>query len=60
MAKKAHGNTATGVPITDELIDKRAAKRRLAMTSRRRYADMVGGHLSARRLPAWSRYASNR
>jgi hypothetical protein len=26
MAKKAHGNTASGVPITDELIDKLAAK----------------------------------
>jgi hypothetical protein len=26
MAKKAHGKTASGVPITDELIDKLAAK----------------------------------
>jgi len=26
MAKKAHVNTASGVPITDELIDKLAAK----------------------------------
>jgi hypothetical protein len=26
MAKKAHGNTASGLPITDELIDKLAAK----------------------------------
>jgi hypothetical protein len=26
MAKKTHGNTASGVPITDELIDNLAAK----------------------------------
>jgi hypothetical protein len=26
MAKKSHGNTASGAPITDELIDKLAAK----------------------------------
>lgn len=26
MARKAHGNTASGVPITDELIDRLASK----------------------------------
>ena len=58
MAKKTYGKTASGKPITDELVDGLADKAERAMTSTRRSAAEVGGHRFGPLPPAWNRSGS--
>jgi len=45
MAKKTHGKTASGVPITNELVAELARRPRLATTSTRWCAGEAASHI---------------
>lgn len=51
MAKKTHGKTASGIPITDKLVEQLASRPTPATTWSRRYAD-AGGRPALGSAPA--------
>ena len=58
MAKKTYGKTASGKPITDELVDGLADKAEAGYDVDETLRRRVGGHRSAPPPPAWNRSGS--